>query len=373
MKVLIVDDVSINRDLLTDILDEAELESITACDGVECLEVLEAERGNIQAILLDLNMPRMNGLTTLRRIKQDPTLCDIPVIVISAQGEVRAETQSLMLGASDFIHKPFVPQVVLHRVRNACQLFLHQNYLEKLVERQTRELREQADRIQQTNERIIDILGTVVEYRDLESGEHIFRVRELTALLAQSMIALHPETGLTKEKADLIAAASPLHDLGKITISDTILLKPGKLTPREFELMKTHTTNGAQMLQHIEGVWDAEYTQLCCEICRHHHERYDGRGYPDGLKGDEIPLSAQLVSLADVYDALVSKRVYKSAYDPDTAFQMIVSGQCGVFDPKLIDCLHDAREGFARLAHHYTPPRVETGGDGASLERTELA
>lgn len=356
MRVLIVDDVFLNRELLEDILGEAGMETLTAGDGLEALEVLQSQGQNIHAILLDLVMPRMDGFSLMARLKQEERFKEIPVIVISAQNDLPSEVRSLELGANDFIPKPFVRQVVVQRVKNACQLFLHKQSLELLVAQQTQTLRQQASQIKKNNEKIIDILGTVVEYRNLESGDHIQRVKRFTYLLAKSMMELYPEVGLTPEQANLIAAASPLHDVGKITIPDSILLKPGRFTPEEFEQMKAHTTNGAEMLQRIEGAWDADYAHICYEICRHHHERHDGRGYPDGLKGDEIPISAQLVSVADVYDALVSQRVYKDAYPPAVAYEMIVSGQCGQFHPRLLGCLAHARPEMEAFAANQTAP-----------------
>lgn len=350
MKILVVDDIELNRDILEDMLGEEGFETLTARDGAEALEILTEQHQNIQAVLLDLIMPRMDGFTLLKEVRNRRGISDIPIIVISGENELHAELKSLELGANDFIHKPFVRSIVIQRVKNASQLFLHKKSLEKLVAQQTQELWAQAEKIKRNNERIIDMLGTVVEYRSLESGEHILRVKGFTSLLAESMMELYPEYGLTPEKAALIVAASPLHDIGKITIPDNILLKPGKLTAEEYELMKTHTTNGAEMLQRIEGAWDEEYARTCYEICRYHHERHDGHGYPDGLKGDEIPVSAQLVSVADVYDALVNKRVYKDAYSLEESFQMIVSGQCGTFSPKLMECFRHARNKFEALA-----------------------
>ena len=197
---------------------------------------------------------------------------------------------------------------------------------------------------------MIDILGTVVEYRNLESGQHIERVKGYTKLLAEQLMKDYPEYGLTSDKVSVITSASALHDIGKIAIPDAILMKPGKLTQEEFEYMKSHTTKGGEILNSIKNVWDEEYGKVSYEICRHHHERYDGRGYPDGLKGEQIPLSAQIVSIADVYDALVNERVYKSAFSKEKAFQMIVTGECGVFSPKLLDCFWNARRAFERLA-----------------------
>ena len=200
------------------------------------------------------------------------------------------------------------------------------------------------------NQDIIEILGTVVEYRNLESGEHVKRVGEYTRILAETFMMEYPEYGLTQDEINVIVSASALHDIGKITISDSILLKPGRLTKDEFEYMKSHTTRGCELLESMKNVLDPKYEKVSHEICRHHHERYDGKGYPDGLKGEAIPLSAQLVSVADVYDALVNERCYKDAFSPEEAFRMIVNGECGVFSPRLMEVFRMARLQFEKIA-----------------------
>ncbi|MDE5819778.1 MAG: HD domain-containing protein, partial [Lachnospiraceae bacterium] len=207
-------------------------------------------------------------------------------------------------------------------------------------------LKEQAEELERNNEEIIDILGTVVECRDLESGDHIKRVKTFTRILAEQVMEDYPEYDLTPEKVRIIESASALHDVGKIAIPDHILLKPGKLTAEEFDIMKTHTTRGSELLNNIKDAWDDTYGKYCYEICRYHHERFDGRGYPDKLEGEDIPISAQIVSVADVYDALVSKRVYKDAYGIGAACDMIVNGECGTFSPKILDCFSKVRAAF---------------------------
>lgn len=361
MKILIVDDIELNRDILEDMLEEEGYDTITACDGEEALEILRKQHSEIHAVLLDLIMPRMDGFALMHELNRQEWFPDIPVIVISGENEQQTEVRCLDLGATDFIHKPFIRSIVIRRIKNASQLYLHKKSLEQLVAQQTQELREKAERIRSNNEMIIDILGTVVEYRNLESGEHIARVKGFTSLLAWKMMELFPESGLTPEKAGLIVAASPLHDIGKITIPDHILLKPGRLTRDEFELMKTHTTNGAEMLQRIKGAWDEDYAQTCYDICRYHHERFDGEGYPDGLSGRDIPLSAQIVAIADVYDALINKRVYKDAYTLEHSFQMIMNGECGTFSPELLECFRCVRSDFEALAQADIQPENQEG------------
>lgn len=366
MKILIVDDIELNREILEDMLYEEGYETITACDGEEALEILRLQHAEIHAILMDLVMPRMDGFSLMHELNQQSWFPDIPVIVISGENEQQTEVRCLDLGATDFIHKPFIRSVVLRRIKNSIQLYLHKKMLEQLVAQQTQELREKAEQIRHNNETIIDILGTVVEYRNLESGEHIARVKGFVSLLARKMIELYPESGLTQEEAKVIVAASPLHDIGKITIPDHIMLKPGRLTAEEFEQMKAHTTNGAEMLRRIKGAWDEEYALTCYDICLYHHERFDGKGYPQGLVGDEIPLSAQLVSIADVYDALINKRVYKDAYTLDRSYHMIMDGECGTFSPEILECFRQVRGDFEALAR----ADVETDSGNTILQGT---
>lgn len=349
MNVLIVDDMELNREIIQDILEEEGFGTLLASDGMQAISVLEERWSSVHVILLDLSMPSMSGIDVIRELKGLSWFPDIPIIIMIGDNEQQEKLKALEMGAYDFVRKPFVPKLIVQRVKNAGNLFLHKASLESLVRQQTAILSEQAARLQKNNEKIIDILGTVVEYRNLESGEHIFRIKEYTRIMAEAMMELFPERGLTQEEANLIAISSPLHDIGKITIPDHIMLKPGKLTPEEYELMKAHTTNGAKLLQHIKGAWDEDYARVCHEICLYHHERFDGNGYPSGLKGEEIPISAQLVSIADVYDALVNRRVYKEAYPLDRAYEMIVSGQCGIFSPSLLKCFRHSRRQFEEL------------------------
>lgn len=355
-KILIVDDVEINRELLAEILGD-KYEILQAENGKKAMQLLEKHHEQIAVLMLDLVMPEMDGFAVLRELYQLPWSKNIGIIIISSDNTIQTEADCFELGVSDFVHRPFDNHLVKKRVDNVVSLYQYQQELELKVEKQTETLRKQyrilqsqAEQLRQSRANVIDILGTVVEYRNLESGQHIERVKGYTKILAGRLQKDYPEYGLTDEQVEVIVSASALHDIGKIAIPDSILLKPGKLTPEEFEYMKAHTTKGADILKSIRNVWDEEYGRVSCEICRHHHERYDGRGYPDGLKGEEIPLPAQIVSIADVYDALVNERVYKSAFTKEKAFQMIVTGECGVFSPKLLDCFWNARREFEKLA-----------------------
>lgn len=354
--ILVVDDVELNRELLLEILEE-DYSVLMAENGEEAIEKMASCDDAIAAVLLDLQMPVMDGFDVLEEMKERGWMKKMPVLIISGETAVHIENRCFELGVADFIHKPFEPLLIKNRIRNMVELFAYKNKLEEKVENQTRTLRrqnrrlkEQAAKLKENNERIIEILGTVVEYRNLESGQHIKRVKGFTRLLAMQMMVKYPEYGLDEEKIDVLVNASSLHDIGKIVIPDKILLKPGKLTPEEFENMKTHTTRGCEIIRTVGDIWEEDYRQASYEICRHHHERYDGRGYPDRLRGEEIPLSAQIVSVADVYDALVSERVYKAACPKEKAFHMILQGECGVFSPKLMECFQEVREEFEALA-----------------------
>lgn len=349
-KILIVDDSDMNRDILTEILED-ESPVMEAADGREALEILEKLHDDIAVVLLDLIMPQTDGFAVLETMKKKGWMEKIPVLVITGEDSVEIERKSFEYGASDFVRKPFDSILVKRRVNNVTDLYMYKDRLEHKVEEQTKKLREQnrllkvqADRLRENNARILEALGTIVESRNLESGEHIMRVKDFTRILAEELMKECPEYELTPDKVDVIVSASSMHDIGKIAIPDSILLKPARLTQEEFECMKSHTTRGCDILKSMKGAWDDNYGEACYEICRHHHERYDGRGYPDGLLGEDIPISAQIVSVADVYDALVSERVYKSAYSKEEAFHMIMRGECGAFSPKLLNCFKNARQ-----------------------------
>lgn len=357
--VLVVDDMEINREILTEILGE-EYRVETAENGRMALEMIEKMQGILAVVLLDLMMPEVDGFAVLEVMQEKGWIEKIPVLIISGETSVKAERKCFDYHISDFIRKPFDNALVKKRVRNVVNLFQYQRNLEDKVQEQTTVLREQnkllrsqADKLKKSNTNIIEILGTVVEYRDFESGEHINRVKGYTRILARRLAENYPEYGLDQDKIDIIVSASALHDVGKIAIPDNILLKPGRLTDEEFACMKTHTSRGSEILQNIRNAWDDEYCKISYQICRHHHEKFDGRGYPDGLVGDDIPIAAQIVSIADVYDALVNERVYKDAFPKEEAFRMITEGECGKFNPKLLECFRIERQAFEDLKISY--------------------
>lgn len=355
-KILIVDDAEFNRELLREMLQD-EYDILEADNGQTALEVIAGQGEHINAILLDLVMPVMDGFEVLKNLGERKIIGKIPVLVISGENSSQNEKKCFDYGVSDFIGRPFNATLVKLRVRNMVNQYVYKNRLEEKVEEQTAVLRkanerlqEQAVKLEKREQDIIEVLGTIVEYRNLESGEHVQRVKGYTRILAEVFCKKYPESGLTEEKIKTIASASVLHDLGKIAIPDSILLKPGKLTREEFETMKTHTVQGCEIIESMKVEWNPEMKKACYEIARYHHERYDGKGYPDGLKGDEIPISAQLVSIADVYDALINVRCYKAAFSKDEAFRMIINGECGTFSPKLLEAFRDARTEFEKLS-----------------------
>ena len=354
-KVLIVEDMEINREILVNILED-EYAILQAKDGIEALEVIDREQDDIVAILLDLVMPNKDGFEVMQELKDRGLMKKIPVLVISASNQPSTEAKCLEFGVADFIGKPFDSSIVKKRVRNVAYYYVYKNDLEERVEEQTSKLRkqnkmlkEQADKLREVNESIIDMLGAVVEYRSLESGQHIQRVKGYTRILGTYVMHEYPEYNLTESEFDVIVAACALHDVGKVAIPDCILLKPGRLTDEEFKEMKEHTTRGCKILENIKELWEGHYGKASYDICRYHHERYDGRGYPDGIAGEDIPISAQLVAIADVYDALTNDRCYKKAFEPDEACDMIVRGDCGKFSAKILDAFEKTREDFESL------------------------
>lgn len=340
--ILIVDDEELSRALLSQMF-AGEYNVIMASEGRGAIGEISRHMKDIAVILLDLVMPDFNGYQVLQVLSAKNITDHIPVVMITAQKDVKVEMACYALGAVNFINKPYVAEVVQKRVSNVIEMYQRQESLETVVKEQKAELYAQQMKLEQFYDKLIDAVSNIVEFRDLETGDHIKRVKGLTKIMAQTYMSLYPESGLTPEKIKTIVRASALHDIGKIAIPDQILLKPGSLTNDERQVMMSHTTKGCEILNMLGDMQDEEQFRVCYDICRYHHERYDGRGYPDNLKEDQIPLPAQLVSIADVYDALVSERVYKKAYDKEKAYQMIVGGECGEFGPKLLACLKQAK------------------------------
>lgn len=335
-QILIVDDSEINREFLKEILKE-DYRILEAANGEECLEQLERSGTGISLVLLDIVMPEMDGFEVLAAMNQNHWIEDIPVIMISSEDSDSYIRRAYEMGVSDYISRPFDAKIVYQRVLNMIKLYAKQRRLIHLVTRQIYEK-------ERNNRMMIGILSQIVEFRNGESGLHVIHINLITQLLLEQLVKKTGKYQLSWEDRLLIATASALHDIGKIGIDEKILNKPGKLTKEEFEIMKTHTLIGAQMLDNLDMYRNEKLLKLAHEICRWHHERYDGKGYPDGLVGEEIPISAQVVSLADVYDALVSERVYKKAFSHEKALEMIQNGECGTFNPLLLQCMTEAQD-----------------------------
>lgn len=328
--ILIVDDAEMNRMMLSDMLGD-QYDYVEAADGREALRILE-KNVSIDLILLDINMPEMNGFEVLEEMNRYHWIDEVPVIMITAEESVESMEHAYSLGVTDYIPRPFNVYIVRRRVENTLNLYVNQKRLMRLVSDQIAEKEE-------NNTLMVSILSNVVEIRNHESGDHIRNIRCITELLLHQLVQKTKAYHLSEEDIALIKTASSLHDIGKITIPEEILNKPGKLTKEEFEIMKTHSAAGAQILEQMKYGQDKPLYRYALEICRWHHERWDGHGYPDGLMGEEIPISAQIVAIADVYDALTSERCYKKAYDHTTAINMILNGECGAFNPLLLECL----------------------------------
>ena len=331
--ILVVDDNEINRALLNAIFsDSYRIEE--AENGKEAMDLLLDHGEEISAVLLDVIMPVMDGIEVLEKLNRLGWTRKIPVFLITAESANSTLKKAYSLGVMDVISKPVVPYIVERRINSVIELFRARKRLSNQVEDQQSEILRQAQEIIKLNQGMIEALSTAIKFRSGESGEHVRRIHDITEYML-----LHTDlgAGLSKETISHIALAAIMHDVGKIAIPDAILNKPGRLTADEFEIMKTHTVQGGLLLEKIPQMKEHAIFEYAYDIARHHHERWDGRGYPDGLKGEENSIWAQIVSIADVYDALISKRVYKPAFAVEEALNMIAGGQCGTFNPALLD------------------------------------
>ena len=333
--ILIVDDSAMNRMLLSDILADT-YNIIEAEDGEQAIAILQQHASEISIVVLDMVMPKVDGFGVLEAMNENRWIQFLPVVSISTESSPEFVERAYSLGVTDFINRPFDELIVIRRVSNTIKLYAKQRKLTNMVANEIFEK-------ERNGSLMITILSHIVEFRNGESGMHVMNIGTLTEILLNQISKKDDKYYLPYAERDLIVKASALHDIGKISIPEEVLNKPGKLTDEEFEAMKQHTVIGYQMLSDL-GFQDEPLVKVSREITRWHHERYDGRGYPDGLKGDEIPLSAQIVSLADVYDTLTSERVYKPAFSHEKAIQMILNGECGAFNPLLLECLVEAQD-----------------------------
>ncbi len=359
--ILIVDDSEFNREILKEMLKD-DYDIVEAKSGEEGFEIICRRRNEISLVLLDIVMPGMSGFDVLTSMSRTNLIEDVPVVMISSEDGEETVLNAYELGASDYITRPFDVRVVRHRVSNIMHLFANQRRLSALLAQQFYE-RERESRM------LVDIMAGAMELRNGESGMHVLHIRNLTQILLERLVQKSDDHYIPADRRQTIAMASTLHDIGKMAIPDAILNKPGRLTDEEYEVMKTHAAIGAQMLENLEQYRDDPLMKTAMSICRYHHERWDGRGYPEGLKGNEIPIEAQVVSVADVYDALTSERVYKKAYSHEKAMQMILAGECGSFNPLLLECLEEEQDRILEEVGNELPPPLEssriTQGDNA--------
>lgn len=370
--VLIVDDQSSNRESLIEIL-KNDYKIKEAVNGIEALEVISKNRESIAAMLLDLVMPKMGGQEVLAKMSEAGLMEDFPVLVSAGEGNPDVLKKCFEYGICDFVKKPYEDDLVLEKVKKLDSIYQSRREsndklrkFAKVLQNQNKILEQKARQQKNDNISLMDSLGTIVEYRNTENHEHIKRVKAFTKILATHMMKEFPEYELTEEKIDQITAASALHDIGKIMIPDNILFKPGKYTSEEFDYMKSHTIRGYDIIAQIADNWDKELMDYCKQIARSHHEKFDGRGYPENIKGDKIPIAAQIVSVTDCFEALISESLYKKAYSFDAAFQMILNGDCGAFNPKLIEAFRNSRGEFHDIASEGAP--IEDAMEEANVQ-----
>lgn len=336
--ILIADDAEMNLEILGFILGE-DYNIKEATDGDAVLDILNEQSDEILCLLLDLNMPKKNGFEVLEVMNESGLIESVPVIMITAEDAPEHMKHAFELGVTDFIRRPFDGYTVKNRVKNTVLLNAKRKKLEGLLFEQMLERHK-------SQNMLINILSHIVEFRNGESGMHVIHIKTLTHMLLSKLREITDKYPLTEEEETLIITASALHDIGKISVPDEVLNKPGRFTDEEFAIMKGHSAAGEEILKQVPYYQDEPLMLYSKQICRWHHERYDGRGYPDGIKGDDIPIAAQIVALADVYDALTSKRCYKDAYPHDKAIDMIKNGECGAFNPILLQCLDVISEGI---------------------------
>ena len=359
---MIVDDMQINLDILEAILSD-KYQVLTAISGNDALDKLRSESTLPDLILLDISMPDMSGFELISWISIDSKLANIPVIFVTGETDEYSEEKGLNLGAVDYIRKPYNPDIILIKIRNHIELKTYRDDLEKAVLMRTRELEERTNELQATHDAIILGMSLLSESRDRVTGAHLARIQLQTQLIASKVSEMHPDM-LSKEMVDMITAYSPLHDVGKVAVPDAVLNKKGKLTKEEYELMKTHTSGGGDLLRQIAKFLPGEQSHLdwAIDISEGHHERYDGTGYPKGLKGEEIPIAARIVAIPDVYDALRGARPYKRAFTHEEALDIILVGDGRTnpahFDPIVLEAFKLVHEDMRNAYDSNPDPHI---------------
>lgn len=346
--ILIAEDVEINRSILKEMFEE-QYEVAEAEDGQVAIDYLKENGDKVACLLLDLVMPVKTGFDVMEFMKEEGMMASIPIILITGDNSKETEETAYNYGASDVIYKPYIERVVMRRVKNVVDLYTHKNHMEALVKEKTLEIQEQSKRLIETNEMVLEALGRVVGYKTNESKEHTSRIRKFTRIMLNYVAKFHPEYELDQEKIDMIVRATAMHDIGKLGIPDEVLLRYGKRSPADEKLMQSHTTIGCEILQSFSQISDQQFHHYCYDICRHHHERWDGKGYPDQLVEDELSLAVQIVSLVDAYEELITENAYHTPYTHQTAVQAIRDGEEGAFSPLALECFELANEEFRKL------------------------
>ena len=368
--VIIADGNELNREMLSEVLGE-KFTIVETETGSETVKAIQENAANLAAMIMDANLSEVSGLSILEKISKYPWFEVLPVIVTSDDGSLKSERAAYKAGATEFVRKPFDPGFVASKINKLYDLY---SVKEQLIETQEKlkvaensaksgttastatvqqggenvagysvKVTDDFKELQRIHDNMIELIGQMVEYKNPESHSHVRRIKGLTKIMAEEMNILYPDYNLDEETIGMLVSACALHDIGKIAIPDTIMLKPGRLTDEEYEYMKSHTLRGVDIINTVQNVWNSKYDRIVHEVVRSHHEKFDGGGYPDGLKGDSIPITAQIVSLADTYDALVNDRIYKKAFPKDVAFNMINVGDCGVFPPRILECFKQCR------------------------------
>lgn len=358
-KILIADANEVNREILEELFEES-FTVVSVATGQEALDIILKEYSDIAVAILDMGLEDKNAVDILAEINTASWFEDLPVYVLSDDTSLKIEKSAYKAGAIDFSRKPFDSRLLERKVKKYAELFAVQETLHETQAALNNALKNagsaqavasasptlvmEEDVYYSRHNKLIELVGTLTELRNVENQQHVQRMKGLVKIMAKKMQEMYPEYNLTIEKINYIVTACSIHDLGKAAIKDAVLLKPGRFTDEEYEYMKSHTLRGIDLLDQVQGAWSPEFDVIAREVVRSHHEKFDGGGYPDGLKGDEIPISAQLVSIADTYDALVNDRVYKKAYPKDVAFNKIIVGDCGIFPPKILECFKACRD-----------------------------
>lgn len=347
---LIADDMKMNRALLS-LMFKEQYKVAEAENGQVAIDYLEDHGDTVACLLLDLLMPVKDGFEVMQYMKDRQMMEQVPIILITSESSAETEANAYDLGAADVIYKPYVERIVMRRVKNIVDLYQHKNHIEDLVQEKTKQIAEQAAEIKESNNVLIEGLGKIVEFHTPESKEHSSRVKTFTGLMLHYALELHPELGLTKEDVDAIVRASVLHDIGKLAISNDILIKPADTrTIEETHIVQSHPAIGCEILECFSNIKDQKFYHYCYDICKYHHERYDGEGYPNKVFGDAIPFAAQIVGIADAYDTLVTRTDFHTPFSHHAAVEEIVNGNVGAFSPVALDCFIMAKEEINELA-----------------------